>query len=203
MPDNSEYFAVFERFLPKEAAKYCYGLWNELGFEFKITKARKTKLGDFRYDPRTQKSTISVNHNLNQYAFLVTYLHEVAHHITNKQFGRKVSPHGKEWKNNFKKISLPVLNPSVLPKEILEALAGYLKNPAATSCSDPNLTRVLNGYSETDDKVLLMDIPIGSVFVFNKKIYQSLERKRTRFVCKDIKSGNKYLINGAARVKKY
>ncbi|MCR9251859.1 MAG: SprT-like domain-containing protein [bacterium] len=202
MTERSSFLPVFQRFLPEGAAKYCFGLWMELGFEFKITKARKTKLGDFRFDPRTNKSTITVNHNLNPYAFLVTYLHEVAHHITHQEYGRKVMPHGKEWKDNFKKVSLPVLTPEVLPDEVLRALAGYLKNPAATSCTDPNLTRVLNGYSSQDNETLLMDLPIGSYFQFKNKIYKSLEKKRTRLVCQEHKSGRRYLINGAAQVMK-
>ncbi len=193
--------AVFERFLPKEAARYCYDLWDNLGFEFKITKARKTKLGDFRYDPRNKKSTITVNHNLNPYAFLVTYLHEVAHFVTHQQHGRAVSPHGKEWKQNFKKISLPILRPEILPEEVLRALAGYLKNPAATSCTDPTLTRTLNAYSPNNDEIMLIDLPLGSAFRFNNKIYKSLEKKRTRLICQEHKTGKKYLINGAAHVE--
>ncbi len=199
---NQKYLNVFERFLPQEAAKYCHDLWSNMGFEFKITKSRKSKYGDFRYDPGKKKSTISVNHDLNPYAFLVTYLHEVAHFMTHQEHGNKVQPHGKEWKQNFKKVAIPMLKPEILPDPILRSFSGYLKNPAATSCSDPHLTRVLSQYNDgSKNEIMLFDIPIGSYFQFRNKVYQSLEKKRTRLVCLEIKTGRKYLINGVAQVK--
>ena len=60
---------VFEKFVPSVAVNYCDNLYNQLGFEFKIKKSRRTKLGDFRFDPKSGKSTITINNDLNPYAF--------------------------------------------------------------------------------------------------------------------------------------
>ena len=196
-----QYLNVFERFLPEKTARYCFDLWDQYGFEFKITKSRKSKLGDFRFDHRTKRSTITVNHNLNRYSFLVTYLHEVAHYMTFKAYGNSVQPHGAEWKANFKKVSQPILQSNILPEDVLAALSSYLKNPKATSCTDPQLVRALNQYDGNALKPLLFDLPIGSNFQFNSKTYKSLEKKRTRIVCLELKSGRKYLINGMAQVE--
>ena len=106
-----QYYQIFEKFLPKESAQYCYDLWKKHGFEFKIKKSRKTKLGDYRFDPKIGKHIISVNNDLNQYSFLITYLHEVAHLLTFQKYKNKVAPHGEEWKNEFKLVALPVLKP--------------------------------------------------------------------------------------------
>jgi len=86
---KDQYFEIFERFLPPGSANYCHDLWRKHGFEFKIKKGRKTKLGDYRYDPRQKKHTITINNDLNSYSFLITYLHEVAHLITLEKKSQK------------------------------------------------------------------------------------------------------------------
>jgi SprT protein len=191
---------VFIKFIPETAVSYCNKLYQKLGFEFKIKKARQTKLGDYRYDPRTKKHTITVNNDLNPYSFLVTYLHEVAHLVAFKQYKRSILPHGKEWKNSFKEIATPMLTEDVFPTSVLAALKRYFKNPKASSCSDPVLYQILKQFDGPSDKILLKDIAIGSSFTFNQRTFTKLEKKRTRSVCKELKSGRKYLISELAEV---
>lgn len=171
-----------------------------MGFEFKIKKARQTKLGDYRFNPQTNKHTITVNNDLNPFAFLVTYLHEVAHLIAFKQYGRRIQPHGKEWKNCFKEVAEPMLLPDVFHESVLLALKRYFRNPKASSCSDPVLYQILKQFDEPSDKLLLKEIPIGSMFQFNQKVFVKLEKKRTRSVCQEVTSKRKYLISDLAEV---
>ena len=107
---------VFEKFVPLEAVDYCDELYQNLNFEFRVTRSRKTKLGDFRYQVGSKKASISVNNDLNPFAFLLTYLHEVAHLMTFNQFKGRVDPHGKEWKNAFKKVAAPLLTEQIFPE---------------------------------------------------------------------------------------
>ena len=79
---KKDYLAIFKRFVPLEAANYCLALYQQYGFEFKIKKSRRTKFGDYQFEPAQQKLIITINNDLNHYAFLITYLHEVAHLIT-------------------------------------------------------------------------------------------------------------------------
>lgn len=185
---------VFQRFVPESAAGYCNELYNQLNFEFKIKKSRKTKMGDYRYDHRSGKQTITVNNDLNAYSFLITYLHEVAHLLTFDQYGRDVAPHGEEWKHTFKRVLNPVLNETVFPAEILVALRNHFNSPKATSCSDPILYELLRKYDEDNGEVLLKALSIGAVFQFNGKSYKKLEVRRTRAVCQEVNSKRKYLI---------
>ncbi|MDW3191595.1 MAG: SprT-like domain-containing protein [Cytophagales bacterium] len=185
---------VFQRFVPSPAVDYCDQLYNQLNFEFKIKKSRKTKMGDFRLDHRTGHQTITINNDLNPYSFLITYLHEVAHLLTFEQYGRKVAPHGQEWKNMFKKTLQPVLNEQNFPPDILQALTQHFASPKATSCSDPALYQILRKYDEDKGEILLKEVPIGGLFEFNGKTYQKLEVRRTRAICQELKSKRKYLI---------
>lgn len=193
---------LFNRFVPEKAAPYCAELYDHFGFEFKIKKARQTKLGDFRYDPGTKKHTITINNDLNPFAFLITYVHEVAHLVTFAEHGRKANPHGKEWKKNFKKVANPILSPEIFPEPVLQSLKNYLKNPKAASCSDPVLFQVLKQYDQNNGKTLLKHLSAGEEFIFNSKHYRYLEKRRTRMVCLEKKSSRKYLINQLAEVKK-
>lgn len=193
---------LFERFVPLKAAPYCARLYDYFGFEFQIKKARQTKLGDYRYDGRTKLHTITINNDLNPFAFLITYLHEVAHLMTFRDFGKSVSPHGKEWKSSFKKVAKPVLSEEVFPSGVLSSLRQYLKNPKAASCSDPVLYEVLKSYNKSDDTIFLKSLSEGDHFLFNNKTYQYLRKQRTRIVCLDKTNNRKYLINQLAEVKR-
>lgn len=194
------YSDIFERFVPQEAAGYCFKLWNYFGFEFKIKRSRQTKLGDYRYNPQTKKHTITINNDLNPFSFLVTYLHEVAHLVTFEQHGHSANPHGLEWKQNFRKVAKPVLNEKVFPENILLALTSYFKNPKAASCSDPVLYRVLKQFDLPTGKIMLRQVQLGSAFDFNGRKFKKLEQKRTRAVCLELKSNKRYLISEVAEV---
>tara|TARA_Y100000310_G_scaffold345640_1_gene467616 strand:- start:2158 stop:2763 length:606 start_codon:yes stop_codon:yes gene_type:complete len=192
---------VFKRFVPIQAVDYCVKLIDYFGFEFKIKKNRQTKLGDYRYSHQTKKHTITINNDLNPYAFLVTYLHEVAHLVTFDEHGRKAAPHGTEWKNNFKRVAKPVLNEEVFPPPVLLALTNYFKNPKAASCSDPVLYNILRQFDEPTDEIPLSKVSIGELFKFQGSSYLKLEKKRTRSVCQEVDSKKRYLIAEIARVR--
>ncbi len=176
-------------------------LWQHHGFVFRIKRKRATKLGDYKYDPRSRKHTITVNNDLNPYSFLITYIHEVAHLVTYKKHKRSVPPHGREWKNSFKELMIPLLNTTVFPQELLKHVVHYLRNPSASSCNDHNLTMALAGY-DTNRSTVLQDIELGSLFRLGKRTFKKEALKRTRYICLEVKSGKRYLISKSASVDK-
>lgn len=192
---------VFEKFIPKQAVPYCVKLYEKLGFEFKIKKSRRTKFGDYRYAPNNERHTITINNDLNPYAFLITYLHEVAHLVAFQKFGRRIKPHGEEWKATFRELSQPLLTDTIFDAPILKALIAYFKDPKASSCSDPRLYQVLKTYDNRADTKLLKEIAVGQTFQFNGRTFQKLEKKRTRSVCLELKTNRKYAIAEVAEVE--
>ena len=98
-----------------------------------ITRSRASVLGDYRNAHAGKAHRISVNGNLNPYAFLVTLLHELAHLITFIRFGHRVDAHGKEWKQQFSELLKHFLTASFFPKDIKYQLERSLQNPAASS----------------------------------------------------------------------
>ena len=69
-----------------------------------ITRERLTKLGDYRNRRSGLNHRISVNGNLNKYAFLITLLHELGHLLAFEKYGHRIAAHGQEWKNEFSSI---------------------------------------------------------------------------------------------------
>ena len=89
----------FRSFVPEKSIPQVEYLLKQNNFALKIVNERQTKHGDFRRLPNG-RFQITINNNLNSYQFLMTLIHEIAHHITHQKFGI-VKPHGKEWKMVF------------------------------------------------------------------------------------------------------
>lgn len=194
--------SLLSHHIPQSALAYSISLWEKYHFRFKTTKKRVTKAGDYRYDHSKKQHTVTVNNNLNAYAFLITYIHEVAHRVVMQHYGRSVKPHGLEWKNCFRQLMLPVLNPDVFPDDVLRALSGYMRNPKASSYIHVALTQSLRNYdpNENESHTALHDLQPGQIFQFNKRVFEKELTKRTRVLCKELKSGRRYLIPALAMV---
>ena len=195
---------ALSHYLPPTAVSYCFDLWQAHPFTFKITRHRRTKSGDYRFDPATKRSTISVNGSLNAFEFLVTYLHEVAHLLTFHTHGRQVAPHGQEWKNTFKRLMAPMVNGHVFPEDVRQVLFKHLQNPKASYYADPQLVSVLRRYGKVNlsDKASLIELSQGDVFKFKRKLFRVEKIRRTRMLCLDLRSKKKFLIHQSAEVEK-
>ena len=53
---------------------------------------------------------------------------------------------------------------------------------------------------KTDDTLYLEDLPIGSVFSLKEKVFKSIELRRTRYLCEEIRTRRRYLVNKMAEV---
>jgi SprT protein len=191
----------YQNYIPQKAIPFLEFLINEHNFTLKIVNQRATKHGDFRSLPNG-RFQITVNNNLNKYQFLLTLVHEIAHHVAHQKFGR-AQPHGKEWKAVFQHLMLPFLNPTIYPKEILPYLAHYLKNPKASTDADINLSLALKGNIPETGKNFIFDIPFGNLFIFKDIIYKRGNKRRTRYECLNMANKKIYLFNQNVEVKPY
>jgi len=191
----------YKNFIPLKAIPFVQFLIDEHSFDLLIVNQRQTKHGDFRSLP-DGRFQITVNNSLNKYQFLLTLVHEIAHHVTHQKFGR-VQPHGKEWKMVFQHMMLPFLRPEIYPSEILPFLATYLKNPKASTDTDVNLSLVLKGNVAEAGKNFIFEIPFGSFFEFKNVIYKRGNKRRTRFECLNMNTKKVYLFNQNVEVKQY
>lgn len=196
---NSE---VLKKYLPEQTVPVIAAWIVQLDFKLKIKRERSTRLGDYTSPRNGMNHLITINHNLNKYAFLITLVHEVAHLVTFNQHKNTVAPHGAEWKQNFKELMHPFLTTDVFPLEVFSALRKYMSNPAASSCADTNLLRTLKLHDENNDAVFLEYLPQNATFIYNgSRVFVKGEKVRKRFKCMELKSGSIYLFDPLTEVE--
>ena len=193
---------ILAQYMPAAAAPLIARWIDYYQCEFKISRNRATKLGDYRHPFKSEGHKISVNNNLNAYAFLVTTVHEFAHLLTWNDHKNKVRPHGEEWKRNFKRMMQPFLEQQIFPADVRLAIVNYLQNPSAASCTDLKLSRALKQYDQQRDAVSrLEELPLNSVFkIKDGRQFKKGERLRKRYRCVCLDNGNVYLFNPLAEV---
>ena len=167
-----------------------------------ITPPRKTKLGDFKINiVGYPNPIITINNNLNKFAFAVTLLHEIAHllvWINNKNY-LKLKPHGYEWKKEFK--ALLVKHIRDFPTDIQDALLLYMQNPKASSCTDSNLKKTLQNYNAKNNLLLVENIEIGSLFILNGRTFKKGSLLRKHYKCLELASKKEYRVHALAEVE--
>jgi hypothetical protein len=188
------------RHVPAAAQTYCVELWLKYPFNLKVKPRRVSKLGDYRYHKGQKSHLITVNASLNPYAFLITYLHEVAHLLAFQDHGFGISPHGREWKKSFQHLMEPLLNRQVFPEDVLKPLSSYMRNPKAASGSDQRLSLALQQYDRQDGSIALAEVKPEQQFRFRHMLLVKESVRRTRALCRDMGSGRRYLISEIARV---
>ncbi len=189
--------------MPHTAITYCADLHRQHNFQLRLSRPRCSKLGDYRYRQYGTSAvhTISINEDLNPYAFLITYLHEVAHLVAFQTHGLQIKPHGSEWQRSFQELLQPVLLASVFPPSLLPCVRHYAEHPKATSGADPRLSQALRTYDTTTVGVPLADVSPNTSFRFRKNIYIKLDTRRTRALCQRIGTKQCYLIQEIALVE--
>jgi SprT protein len=199
---KERYKVVLARYIPPQTVDIMAEWILEFNFNLKITESRNTKLGDYRAPIHMKRHFITINHNLNKYAFLITLVHEIAHLTTWNKFKDRVKPHGLQWKDEYKRLMLTFMNREIFPPDVELALKKYMFNPAASSCSDDNLLRVLKKYDNDPSSIYLEEIPDNALFLYNeKRCFRKGERLRKRYKCKEVSTNVVYLFNPLTEVK--
>lgn len=192
--------------LPAGTDTYVAGLLGRHRIDVRLSRPRRTKLGDHRPPGRGRAAhRITVNEDLNPYAFLTTLLHEIAHAFTwerHRMPRRRLRPHGVEWKREFEGVFSPLVRADVLPADVAAALATSIRNPAAATCSDRGLLLALARYDRPDpSRVLVESLAIGAIFrTDDGMLFRTGPKVRTRRQCFEYRTGREYRVHGLARV---
>lgn len=168
-----------------------------------ITRERSTVLGNYQGGYRGKNHRISVNGNLNKYAFLITLLHEFGHLLAFEKFGTRIAAHGPEWKREYGRVLASFISRKMFPAPIEFELLATLKNPAATSCAETSLLRVLRKYDvHKPGFYLLEELPENSFFrIKNGSIFCKGLKKRTRYLCWEVGTKKQYMFSPVIEVE--
>lgn len=174
----------------------------EYNLHLKISAPRKSKFGDFRAPHNNRPSTITVNNDLNEYHFLITIVHEIAHASVYLKYRNKAKPHGKEWQNDYREKLLIIMDLSVFPQEIMSGLRMHLANVKASTCSDHRLYRLLKLHDVPSEFIFLSEVETDAIFeVKGGRKFIKGKKRRTRFLCRELDGKRMYTISGNAEVK--
>ena len=191
-----------QKYLPERAVEPCFSLIKTNGVHLKIVNHRVTRHGDYRRMPNGMHQ-ITVNASLNKYRFLITLVHEIAHLVAFEKFGRRIKPHGIEWKKTFQQLMLPFIRPEIFPTKLLPVIANHFKNPKASSSTDANLAIALKTFDIEERKnTYVFELPYGSIFrIYNGKLFKKGNKRVKRYECTEVGTGRLYLFQPNAEVE--
>jgi len=203
-PSNNIYTAL-DRFLPAGTTEHFPEILDGHSVLIKVTPPRLSKFGDYR--PLRGKKflhQITINNDLNPYAFLVTFVHEIAHMYAFEKHKNLVKPHGQEWKDIYAHILAPFITKQYLPTDVYLSLLEHINGPTASSCSDVKLFQALKKYSPGGHEAKLLEaLPLGAVFKWrNGMVFRKEEKVRKRYRCIDLETKKIWFFHPMAEIER-
>lgn len=192
------------KYVPADAVETVVDWIRTYRISVRIKNGRATRYGDYRSPRNGQGHLITINNDLNRYAFLLTFTHEVAHLTCFLKHNGYVLPHGEEWKREFRYLLKGFLDRKTFPDDLAAAIAKYMIDPAASSCTDVNLQKALRRYNDqsNDGWQHLEEIPHQSAFSLkNGKRFIKGEKLRKNYVCHELQTHHKYFMPPLIEVK--
>jgi hypothetical protein len=203
MPKKEVSIDLLSNYLPDGTYEAVLDYLRLFKVHLTIARERKSVLGDYRHRTQQDNHRISVNGNLNKYSFLITLLHEIAHLLTFEQHGNKVMAHGREWKILYGRLLDQFLQHNIFPPDIRSELLQSLQNPAASTCAEDGLLRVLRRYDPKEShNRLVEELMTNALFrLEDGRVFQKKEKLRKRFKCVEVKTGKVYLFSPVYEVE--
>lgn len=169
----------------------------------KIEMPRNTKLGYMKYDVVNNFFIISINNNLSPSKFLYVFLHEYAHLLVAQKY-KNAKPHGYEWQIEFFKLLKEAIQKELFHISIAQTiLKEFFYAGVYSKQRDFAISIAIDKADHTKQPLYIKDLKIGTIFTTkNGMQFQLLEKKRTRYLCNEIKTNKKYLISSYAIIDK-
>uniref|UniRef100_A0AAU6WQP1 SprT-like domain-containing protein n=1 Tax=Chryseobacterium endophyticum TaxID=1854762 RepID=A0AAU6WQP1_9FLAO len=157
-----------EKYLPENTLPYLKIWFADYYIHIKITRNRNSKLGDYRKLPDGSHE-ITINSTLVPQLFFFVLTHELAHLIAFEKYGRRISPHGNEWKETFRKMLLQSLD--VYEENLRPIIVEFSKSPKANFMASPDLVKYFHIEGQDDTLVFIETLKKGDFFVYRNEKY--------------------------------
>jgi len=191
-------------FIPEKALDEVVILLQKYPIHLGLMAPRKGVFGDYRAAQKIDEfHKITVNGDLNNYAFLITFLHEYAHLLVFVNDGPRARAHGNEWKTYFRRLLQRFIHLEIFPDDIRLALQHYMTKMPASTASDSQLMRVLERYNlrkRPENEMTIEQLPPRARFKYNGSLFEKGERLRKNFICTRLSDGAKFRFNPVAKV---
>lgn len=188
-----------EKYLPQNTLDHLRKWFSDYYIHIKITKNRNSKLGDYR-KLQDRSHEITINSTLAPQLFFFVLTHELAHLIAFEKYGRRILPHGTEWKHTFRQMLLESIN--VYEEALRPIIFKFSKSPKANFMSSPDLVKFFHIDSHDDNLQFIEEIQKGELFMYRNEKYLLEGLVKKNYLCMNLATGRKYSFKPLARVKK-
>lgn len=215
MTTQEQYRRILRNHLPEQAVEWVYSYLDRHKVHFHITLERRSKLGDYRWPQAAgghDYHEISINGDLNPWLFFWVFLHESAHLETHLKYNR-VAPHGHEWQEEYRQ--LLAAHAALFPTDVQPLLQRLVRRIPLSRTLVRQVEERLHhydpGYSAADHLTLdrvhaESNSAAGIRFRLKARpeiLFESVERRRTRWLCRDVASGRQYTVAGTAEITEH
>ncbi len=200
---NPQHKQILSHYFPEETIEQVSSLLKKHAVQLKITRERVSKLGDYRPPARQHSHRITVNGNLGKYLLYLVFLHEMAHLLIWKKYGRSVSPHGPQWKQEFGSMLRQAVHLGYIPEELEKPVGAFAGNVKATFAADPLLWKSLKSMDDRHaEEITIEDIPPDTFFrAANGRLFKKEEKLRKRYRCFCLNNNRRYLFHPMAVIE--
>lgn len=188
-----------EKYLPQNTLQYLRIWFSDYYIHIKVTRNRNSKLGDYRKLPDNSHE-ITVNSTLTPQLFFFVLTHELAHLIAFEKYGRRISPHGNEWKQTFRNMLLESLE--IYDEDLKPIIVKFSKSPKANFMASPDLVRYFHTEKQDDSLHFIEELQKGEFFIYRNEKYLLEGLIKKNYLCKNLATGRKYSFKPLARVEK-
>lgn len=188
-----------EKYLPQNTLQYLKIWFSDYYIHIKITRNRNSKLGDYRKLPDNSHE-ITINSTLAPQLFFFVLTHELAHLIAFEKYGRRISPHGNEWKDTFRKMLLESLQ--VYNEDLKPIIVKFSKSPKANFMASPDLVKYFHIETQDDSLQFIEELQKGDFFIYRNEKYLLEGLIKKNYLCKNLATGRKYSFKPLARIEK-
>jgi SprT protein len=188
-----------EKYLPPNTLHYLKIWFADYYIHIKVTRNRNSKLGDYRKLP-DYSHEITINSTLAPQLFFFVLTHELAHLIAFEKYGRKISPHGNEWKETFRQMLLQSI--SVYEENLRPVIIQFSKSPKANFMASPDLVKYFHIEKQEDSLTFIEELEKGDFFMYRNEKYLLEGLIKKNYLCKNLATGRKYSFKPLARVEK-
>ncbi|WP_292009890.1 SprT-like domain-containing protein [Chryseobacterium sp.] len=188
-----------EKYLPQNTLKYLKVWFSDFYIHIKITRDRNSKLGDYRKMPDNSHE-ITINSTLSPQLFFFVLTHELAHLIAFEKYGRRISPHGHEWKSTFRSMLLESLD--IYEEDLRPIIIRFSRSPKANFMASPDLVKYFHVKGDNDSFVFIEELKSGDCFMYRNERYLLEGLIKKNYLCLNLATGRKYSFKPLARIEK-
>lgn len=201
-PTADRYRAILGHYLPEEAVEWVFIYLNLHSIHLRIARERRTKLGDYRapYAGHPQHE-ISVGGDLPKHLFLWVFLHEAAH-LQTRLLYPAVAPHGHEWQAEYAHLLADHLE--WFPADLQPLIARYASRIPLNRSLGRQIETALRNLDPHRQPAPTLDQQLPGIRFRLKsqpdRLFEAIQKRRTRWLCRCLDDGREYLVNGAAEI---